>query len=54
VDRIIGISPAIAIEQKVMTSNPRSTVGTSTEVYDHLKLLFAELAIRSPRQAVMR
>jgi excinuclease ABC subunit A len=41
VDRIIGISPAIAIEQKVQTSNPRSTVGTSTEVYDHLKLLFA-------------
>ena len=41
VDRISGISPAIAIEQKVMTSNPRSTVGTSTEVYDHLKLLFA-------------
>ena len=41
VDRIIGISPAIAIEQKVMTSNPRSTVGTSTEVYDHMKLLFA-------------
>ncbi|MEZ4788438.1 MAG: excinuclease ABC subunit UvrA [Flavobacteriales bacterium] len=41
VDRIIGISPAIAIEQKVMTSNPRSTVGTSTEIYDHLKLLFA-------------
>ncbi len=41
VDRIIGISPAIAIEQKVRTSNPRSTVGTSTEVYDHLKLLFA-------------
>jgi len=43
VDRIIGISPAIAIEQKVMTSNPRSTVGTSTEVYDHLKLLFARV-----------
>ena len=41
VDRITGISPAIAIEQKVLTSNPRSTVGTSTEVYDHLKLLFA-------------
>ena len=41
VDRILGISPAIAIEQKVLTSNPRSTVGTSTEVYDHLKLLFA-------------
>lgn len=43
VDRISGISPAIAIEQKVMTSNPRSTVGTSTEVYDHLKLLFARV-----------
>ncbi len=43
VDRIIGISPAIAIEQKVLTSNPRSTVGTSTEVYDHLKLLFARI-----------
>src|SRR5436190_24006343 len=43
VDRITGISPAIAIEQKVMTSNPRSTVGTSTEVYDHLKLLFARI-----------
>ncbi|MBV6404946.1 MAG: excinuclease ABC subunit UvrA [Flavobacteriales bacterium] len=43
VDRILGISPAIAIEQKVMARNPRSTVGTSTEVYDHLKLLFARI-----------
>lgn len=43
VDKIQGISPAIAIEQKVMSSNPRSTVGTSTEVYDHLKLLFARV-----------
>ncbi len=43
VDRILGISPAIAIEQKVMSSNPRSTVGTSTEVYDHLKLLYARV-----------
>ncbi|MCL4283416.1 MAG: excinuclease ABC subunit UvrA [Flavobacteriales bacterium] len=43
VDRITGISPAIAIEQKVMTSNPRSTVGTSTEVWDHLKLLYARI-----------
>jgi excinuclease ABC subunit A len=43
VDRISGISPAIAIEQKVMASNPRSTVGTSTEVYDYLKLLFARV-----------
>ncbi|MCB0794446.1 MAG: excinuclease ABC subunit UvrA [Flavobacteriales bacterium] len=43
VDRISGISPAIAIEQKVMSRNPRSTVGTSTEIYDHLKLLFARI-----------
>ncbi|MCO6483918.1 MAG: excinuclease ABC subunit UvrA [Flavobacteriales bacterium] len=43
VDRITGISPAIAIEQKVRTSNPRSTVGTSTEVWDHLKLLYARI-----------
>ncbi len=41
VDYIKGISPAIAIEQKVNTRNPRSTVGTSTEIYDYLKLLFA-------------
>ena len=41
VDYIKGIPPAIAIEQKVNTRNPRSTVGTSTEVYDYLKLLFA-------------
>ena len=37
VDYISGISPAIAIEQKVNTTNPRSTVGTSTEIYDYLK-----------------
>jgi excinuclease ABC subunit A len=43
VDGIKGISPAIAIEQKVNTSNPRSTVGTSTEIYDFLKLLFARI-----------
>ena len=41
VDSIDGIPPAIAIEQKVTTRNPRSTVGTSTEIYDYLKLLFA-------------
>ena len=40
VDSISGIAPAIAIEQKVNTRNPRSTVGTSTEIYDYLKLLF--------------
>ena len=43
VDNIIGIAPAIAIEQKVNTSNPRSTVGTSTEIYDYLKLLFTRI-----------
>lgn len=41
VDIIEGIAPAIAIEQKVNTRNPRSTVGTTTEIYDYLKLLFA-------------
>lgn len=43
VDFIKGIPPAIAIEQKVNTRNPRSTVGTSTEIYDYLKLLFARI-----------
>ena len=45
VDEIIGICPAIAIEQKTITKNPRSTVGTSTEIYDYLKLLFARIGI---------
>jgi excinuclease ABC subunit A len=43
VDLITGIPPAIAIEQRVNTRNPRSTVGTSTEIYDYLKLLFARI-----------
>lgn len=43
VDYIKGISPAIAIEQKVNTRNPRSTVGTTTEIYDYMKLLFARI-----------
>lgn len=43
VDYIKGIPPAIAIEQKVNTRNPRSTVGTSTEVYDYLKLLYSRV-----------
>lgn len=43
VDYIKGIAPAIAIEQRVITSNPRSTVGTSTEIYDYLKLLYARI-----------
>ena len=45
VDYIKGVSPAIAIEQKVSTKNPRSTVGTTTEIYDYLKLLFARTGI---------
>lgn len=43
VDEITGIPPAIAIEQKVNTRNPRSTVGTTTEVYDYLRLLYARV-----------
>ena len=43
VDSISGISPAIAIEQKVTSTNPRSTVGTTTEIYDYLKLLFTRI-----------
>ena len=45
VDYIRGVSPAIAIEQRVATKNPRSTVGTTTEIYDYLKLLFARIGI---------
>ncbi|WP_369047704.1 excinuclease ABC subunit UvrA [Tenacibaculum sp. UWU-22] len=43
VDYIKGIAPAIAIEQKVNATNPRSTVGTSTEIYDYIKLLYARI-----------
>ncbi len=43
VDYIKGVAPAIAIEQKVSTRNPRSTIGTTTEIYDYLKLLFARI-----------
>ena len=42
-DTIKGLPPAIAIEQKVISRNPRSTVGTSTEIYEYLKLLFARI-----------
>jgi len=45
VDSIEGISPAIAIEQKATSKNPRSTVGTVTEIYDYLRLLFARIGI---------
>ena len=41
IEKISGLSPAIALKQKVSSSNPRSTVGTKTEIYDYLKLLFS-------------
>src|SRR5574340_588819 len=43
VDYIEGLSPAISIEQKAISKNPRSTVGTVTEIYDYLRLLFARI-----------
>src|ERR1700741_5429637 len=45
VDLIDGLSPAISIEQKTTGSNPRSTVGTVTELYDYLRLLFASIGL---------
>ena len=45
VDRIDGLSPAIAIEQKTTSKNPRSTVGTITEIYDYLRLLYAQVGV---------
>ena len=44
-DRIDGLSPAIAIDQKTVSKNPRSTVGTVTEIYDYLRLLYARIGI---------
>ena len=46
VDHIEGLSPAISIEQKATSHNPRSTVGTITEIYDYLRLLFARVALQ--------
>src|SRR5690606_8008283 len=43
VDQIDGLSPAISIDQKSSSRNPRSTVGTVTEIYDHLRLLYARI-----------
>ena len=45
VDQIDGLSPAISIEQKTTSRNPRSTVGTVTEIYDYMRLLFARVGI---------
>jgi excinuclease ABC subunit A len=53
VDYIKGISPAIAIEQKVISNNPRSTVGTVTEIYDYLKVLYARIGkTYSPKSGI--
>jgi excinuclease ABC subunit A len=53
VDSIEGISPAISIEQKTTSKNPRSTVGTVTEIYDYLRLLFARIGIpHCPRHGI--
>src|SRR3989339_1159993 len=43
VDNILGLSPSIAIDQKTVGTNPRSTVGTITEIYDYLRVLFARI-----------
>ena len=45
VENIIGLSPAISIQQKTTSKNPRSTVGTTTEIYDYMRLLFARIGI---------
>ena len=45
VDSIDGLSPAISIQQKTTSKNPRSTVGTTTEIYDYLRLLFARIGV---------
>ena len=47
VDQIDGLSPAISIEQKTSSKNPRSTVGTITEIYDYMRLLFARIGIQN-------
>src|SRR5918994_1432 len=53
VDHIEGLSPAIAIEQKATSHNPRSTVGTITEIYDYLRLLYARVGTpRCPLQGI--
>src|SRR6187402_3224283 len=45
VDSVTGLSPAIAIDQKSVSTNPRSTVGTVTEIYDYLRLLYAKVGV---------
>lgn len=45
VERIDGLSPAISIDQKTTSKNPRSTVGTVTEIYDYIRLLYARIGV---------
>ena len=63
VDEITGLSPAISIDQKTTSHNPRSTVGTVTEIYDYLRLMYARIGVphcpicgreRSPSSLLMR
>ena len=51
VDKIEGLSPAISIEQKTLSKNPRSTVGTVTEIYDYIRLLFAKIGVQYSLEA---
>ena len=51
VDEITGLSPAISIDQKTTSHNPRSTVGTVTEIYDYLRLLYARVGVPTVRCA---
>ncbi len=53
VDHIDGLSPAISIDQKGTTHNPRSTVGTVTEIYDYMRLLYARIAKTSLRRCAV-
>jgi excinuclease ABC subunit A len=54
VDHIEGLSPAISIEQKSTSHNPRSTVGTITEIHDYLRLLYARVVSRAARITTSR
>ena len=54
VDKITGLSPVISIEQKTTNRNPRSTVGTTTEIYDFLRLLFARAGRPTPTSRARR
>ena len=53
VDSIEGLSPAISIDQKTTSKNPRSTVGTVTEIYDYLRLMYARIGIPQDRKSVV-